>query len=263
MDAYTTIVVYILTAILGLCVGSFLNVVIYRLPEHMRLYKPPSHCPSCSYTLKWYHNIPVFSYIFLKGKCKNCGNPISLRYILVELLNMFLWLACVMMFWKENIVLALVYAILCSVLICVSFIDLKHLFIPDEFHIIILLLATVCTIADVNYDIWSHIIGCLVAMALFIPVFYLSMKVYGKEAFGGGDVKLFIACGFFLGWEKLLLSILVAFMTASIILLILAIKNKGKEEKEYPFAPFIAFGTLFAIFFGTPILEWYFAILGG
>jgi len=114
--------VYILAVVLGLCIGSFLNVVIYRLPNNMSLSKPSSHCTKCNYSLKWYDNIPVLSYIFLGGKCRKCKSAISPRYVLVELFNAIIYALCVMLFWKQSIVYAITAMLLSSVLICVFFI---------------------------------------------------------------------------------------------------------------------------------------------
>ena len=102
MDDYILIVTYILSGLIGLCVGSFLNVVIYRIPNNMNLSKPASHCPKCDYQLHWYDNIPVLSYLMLGGKCRKCKQPISIRYMLVELSNMLLWLLAVYLFWENK-----------------------------------------------------------------------------------------------------------------------------------------------------------------
>ena len=112
---------YILAGILGLCVGSFLNVVIYRLPNGMNLAKPDSHCTTCDYMLKWYDNIPVLSYIILGGKCRKCKQKISPRYMLVELLNALLWLLAAHLFWEKSIVYAVLTAVVLSTLVCIFF----------------------------------------------------------------------------------------------------------------------------------------------
>ena len=101
MDEYILIVTYILAGLVGLCVGSFLNVVIYRVPNDMSLAKPASHCPKCGYVLHWYDNIPILSYLMLGGKCRKCKEHISIRYTLVEIFNMLLWLLSVYLFWEE------------------------------------------------------------------------------------------------------------------------------------------------------------------
>ena len=127
MDTYFTVVAYIMASVVGLCVGSFLNVVIYRLPNKMSLAFPPSHCTSCDYTLKWYDNIPVISWLMLGGKCRKCKQPISVRYTVVEAANTAFWLLSVALFWKESPLYAVVCAVACSLLICVFYSHQNHL----------------------------------------------------------------------------------------------------------------------------------------
>ena len=125
IETYYLIVTYVLFGLFGLCVGSFLNVVIYRLPNGMSLAKPNSHCPKCKYELRWYDNIPVISYLMLGGKCRSCKTHISFRYTAVELANMIMWLASALLFWERSVVMAIIYAIVSSLFICIFFIDLE------------------------------------------------------------------------------------------------------------------------------------------
>ena len=127
-------------AAIGLCIGSYLNVVIYRVPLKMSTAYPPSHCPGCSSPIKWYDNIPILSYIILGGKCRNCGCRISPRYMLVEAANMLLWVACALIHGPDSLPWAVISSIACSVLLCIAFIDLEHMIIPDRFQIILLVL---------------------------------------------------------------------------------------------------------------------------
>ncbi len=253
--------VYVLAVVLGLCVGSFLNVVIYRLPENMSLAKPSSHCTSCGYVLRWYDNIPVFSYLFLGGKCRKCKQKISPRYIAVEIFNAILWLACALLFAKTNIVYAVISAIVCSVLICVFFIDLKHLIIFDRFHFIILALGIVAIFFD-DFTVWyDHLIGGFGGGLAFLLIYLLAILIYKKEGMGFGDVKLCAVCGLFLGWQKLILAIIVATVSASVILLAVKSLMKKERDAEYPFGPFIAFGVAVALFFGEWLITWYTSLL--
>ncbi len=253
--------VYVLAGILGLCVGSFLNVVIYRLPEGMSLATPSSHCTSCGYNLKWYDNIPVFSYLFLGGKCRKCRAKISPRYIAVEILNAILWLACAFLFAENNLVYAILSAFTCSVLICVFFIDLKHLIIFDRFHLIILALGITAIFFD-DFTVWyDHLIGGIAGGLVFLLVYYLAILVYKKEGLGFGDVKLVSVCGFFLGWQKLILMVLIATVLASIILLAIKIIKKKERDAEYPFGPFITFSVIVSLLAGEFIINWYLSLL--
>jgi len=254
--------VYILAGVLGLCVGSFLNVVIYRVPNGMNLAKPDSHCTTCDYVLRWYDNIPVLSYVILGGKCRKCGQRISPRYMLVEILNAVLWLLAVHLFWELSIVYAVLAAVVLSTLVCIFFIDLEHMLIFDRFQLILLAAGITAVFFDSHTEWYDHLIGAVVAGGLFLLLYYLAIWVLGKEGLGFGDVKLAFIAGVLLGWQKMLLALLVASVGASIILLILK-KVRGDEVgKEYPFGPFLAVGIGLAILVGDPIISWYLSLLG-
>ncbi len=253
--------VYILAIVLGLCIGSFLNVVIYRLPENMSLSKPGSHCTKCGYFLKWYDNVPVLSYIMLGGKCRKCKTRISPRYIGVELLNAGLWLISAFLFAESNLPYAIITALLCSVLICVFFIDLKHLIIFDRFHIIIAFLGILAIFFDKSI-LWSdRLIGALSGGALFLAIYFIAILIYKKEGMGFGDVKLFTVCGLFLGWQKLILVLLLSTIIASIVLVIVSRIKKNGRDTEYPFGPFIALAVVVAVFVGDFFINWYISLL--
>ena len=253
--------VYILAVILGLCIGSFLNVVIYRLPLGMSLAKPSSHCTKCNYSLKWYDNIPVLSYIFLGGKCRKCKTRISPRYISVELFNALLYALSVFLFWEQSMVYAITVALLSSVLICVFFIDLEHTYIPDRFQLIIFALGIVAMFFN-GYTPWyDHLIGGFAGGLVFLAIYFLAIAVYKREGLGFGDVKLSFVIGLFLGWQRFILAMLIASLSACFILIPIKYIKKTDEKTEFPFAPFITFGTLVAVFFGAQILTWYIALL--
>lgn len=261
MEKYYLLCVYVLSGILGLCVGSFLNVVIYRLPHNMSLAKPGSHCPSCKYELHWYDNIPVLSYLMLGGKCRKCKTHISFRYTAVELANTLLWLLCVFLFWEKSIPLACIYIIVLSVFICVFFIDLEHQIIFDRFQIILLVLGVASIFFDKDFGWLSHVIGGVVGFAVFYLISWSFEKLCGKEGLGGGDVKLAGVVGLLLGWERLLLGLLIATIPAAVIMLILS-KGKKGENRQFPFAPFLVVGFGASMLFGTQIIGWYLALLG-
>lgn len=261
MDPVVTISIYILAGVFGLCVGSFLNVVIYRVPQGMSLAKPASHCTSCGYTLRWYDNIPVLSYLMLGGKCRKCRSHISIRYTLVEISNAVLWLLSVWLFWEESIVYACVMALSFSVLICIFFIDLEHMLIFDRFVVALFLLALVAMFVDGYADLLDHIIGLVVGLGSFMAFYFGAIKVMKKEGLGFGDVKLAAAAGLLLGWQRFWLAILIASITASIILLLLKVFRKDEKGKEYPFAPFITMGMVVSMLFGSQVITWYVDLL--
>ena len=261
MDKFYLICACVLAAVYGLCVGSFLNVVIYRLPNKMSLAKPNSHCPACKYELRWYDNIPVLSYVMLGGKCRSCKTHISFRYTAVELANTVLWLLCTFLFWEKSIPLACIYMIVCSVFLCVFFIDLEHQIIFDRFQIILLVLGVASIFFDKDYGWLSHVIGGASGFALFYLISWGFEKLCGKEGLGGGDVKLAGVVGLLLGWERFLLGLLLATIPAAVIMLILS-KGKRGESRQFPFAPFLVVGFGASMLFGTQIIGWYLSLLG-
>ena len=265
-EMFTMITVYVLAGLVGLCVGSFLNVVIYRVPLGMSLSSPASHCPKCDYKLRWYDNIPVLSYIMLGGKCRSCKEKISPRYMLVELSNAVLWLACVWRFgvsdWRA-IVSLVASALALSTCLCIAFIDLEHKLIFDRFQIIMAVLAVAYTVADTSTPWWSHPVAAVAGGVIFWFIGWLVSKKAGREALGGGDVKFAFVSGLFLGWEKLLVMMIVASVSGSIILMILNGKNKENEnEKDYPFAPFLTAGFAIAVLFGEALISAYLHLMG-
>ena len=263
MSDYIKIVAYILSGVVGLCVGSFLNVVIYRVPNKMNLAKPASHCPKCGYKLKWYDNIPVVSYCILGGKCRGCGEHISFRYTLVELLNAVTWVLCVAFFWNTDPVYACIAALICSVGICIAFIDLEHMLIFDRFQIMMLVLGAVSIPFDKNVVWYSHLIGMAAGFLVFVLFALIGKKIFGKDALGGGDVKLAAGLGLILGWEKLILCVLISSVIASIVLLIVRHKKNDDKGREYPFGPFLVFGLFVSLLAGNQIISAYVGLLTG
>lgn len=251
---------YILAALIGLCVGSFLNVVIYRVPNGMSIAKPGSHCTSCGYMLRPYDNIPVISYITLGGKCRKCKSHISFRYTAVELANMALWVLSVFMFYKSSFVMMLIAMAASSVFICIFFIDLEHRLIFDRFQLMVAALGIVAMFFDARFGLLSHIIGGVAGFLVFYLVSFGFEKLCGREGLGGGDVKLAGAAGLLLGWERLLLGVAVASIPCAIIMLI-AKRGRSGEDREFPFAPFLSVGFLTALFFGSQIIDAYLSLL--
>ncbi len=251
--------VHILALILGLCVGSFLNVVIYRLPNNMSLSNPGSHCTTCDYSLKWYDNIPVLSYILLMGKCRKCKSPISPRYMIVELVNALLWLACTVLFWRESVLYAIAAAVVCSALICIFFIDLEHMLIFNRFTLIV---AAGGVVAMFTQGAWTdHLIGAAAGGIVFLALYYGSLFLLKREGMGFGDVKYAAAAGLLLGWQKLILAMLIASVIGAVVMTALNRMQKESEQKEHPFGPYLAVGTLVAMLAGDAIIGWYMDLL--
>ncbi|MGM9683641.1 MAG: prepilin peptidase [Eubacteriales bacterium] len=248
---------YILSAVYGLCVGSFLNVVIYRLPRGMNLAKPGSHCTSCGYELRWYDNIPVISYILLGGKCRKCKQHISFRYTAVELLNTALWLLCAWCFWEKSILYAVAAMLACSLFICIGFIDLETMYINDILVYLLGIPAIMAMISGVNGGVIDRIIGAVAGGGSFLIIYLLAKLILKKEGLGTGDVLLMAFSGAFLGWRATILTILIASVLGTVVLLPGQILGKREKGTEYPFGPFLALGAVLAMFVTEPLLSWY------
>lgn len=188
--------------ILGLCIGSFLNVVIARVPLAQSIVKPRSRCPKCAHELSWYENIPVFSWLFLRGKCRKCSLPISPRYVVVELLTGVLFLACRARFdWSPMLVLGLTLVV---ILIPLTFIDLEHWLLPFVITIPGIFAGIVVSIPLGLERVRDSVIGAVVGFLLFWALEFVGEKIFQKEALGGGDKFLLALLGAFLTWKALL-----------------------------------------------------------
>lgn len=240
LDEFYLIMTYVLAGILGLCVGSFLNVLIYRLPRSMNIAVPGSHCPDCGYALKWYDNIPVLSYIILRGRCRSCGGRISPRYTVVEVLTCLLWLACVWRFYDAGIGMVIVACVAVSALTVVFFADMETMTIPDSMTVGIALCGIAAAVLE--YFGMGDGIGWLerliggVAGFVFFALFYFGyLFLHKKEGLGFGDVKLMGAAGLLLGWRNLLFCVILSSILALICVQIIRFvqgRRKKREEKR-------------------------------
>ena len=244
-----------LVFILGIIIGSFLNVCIYRIPRKESIAYPASHCIYCNSYLKWYDLVPMLSYLSLKGKCRYCGGSISPRYPFVELLTGIIYL---LTFYHYGLSLNFIfYSFLLSILIAISFIDYDEQIIPDGLLLILLSGATIYKL--LNYfllklplKLWDNIFGFLIGFTLFFLIALIS-----KGSMGGGDIKLIALLGLILGLKKTLLNILLSFIIGAIVSIVLLLtKRKGRKD-AIPFGPFINIGFLITLFWGDLIINWY------
>lgn len=268
MAHYYLICTYILAGVLGLCVGSFLNVLIWRLPRGENIAKPASHCPKCGYVLKWYDNIPVLSYCLLRGRCRNCGERISFRYTAVEILNCLLWLACVWRFYACGIGAVIACCVAVSALIVCFFCDIETMTIPDSMIIGIALSGLALLILEIfglgtGISWQDRLWGMGLGLAFFAFFFFFYLVVKRKEALGFGDVKLMGAVGLLVGWQGAILCTILACLGVFVWLLVRLLRRRGgvqAEQGEFPFAPFLAAGALVALFFGDAIISFYLSL---
>lgn len=242
----------ILIFIVGLVVGSFLNVCIYRIPRKISIIKPASYCPSCGNSIRPWHNIPVLSFLLLKGKCAYCGTKISLRYPLVEMLNGIFYVLAYLNFSLPALAFVLIFI---SALIVISFIDLDFQIIPDQISIPLIFIGLILSVLPHNslnlaQDIKDSLIGIVVGGGSLLIVSLIS-----KGGMGGGDVKLNAAVGAFLGWKSALLTIFIGSLAGSIVGIVI-LKKTG--SRKIPFGPFLSLGACVCLFFGEKILNWYF-----
>ncbi|MDO8886493.1 prepilin peptidase [Candidatus Oleimmundimicrobium sp.] len=250
--------------LLGLIVGSFLNVCIYRIPINESIVKPSSKCPKCKKPLKPWDNIPLLSYLVLGGKCRYCREPISLKYPLVEFITGVLF---ALAFLKFDLSLSLVLGIfLISVLVVLTFIDLSYLIIPNKiiYPSLVIALALVAInfftvpflpLVGAKNPLFS-ICGFLGGGGFLFLVAILGEKIFKQEVMGGGDIKLAALLGIFLGWY-VWLALFLGFLFGSIVgVTLMLLKQKGRKD-FVPFGPFLALGGILTLFFGPQIYNLY------
>ena len=246
---------FLVVFVVGLFIGSFLNVCIYRLPRGESVVWPGSHCPSCRQPVAPYDNVPVLSYLWLLGKCRRCKAPISIQYPLVELLS---GLASVLVVWRFGLTWpALVYVAFCAALIVVSGIDLEHQIIPDRITLPGLAIGLVAAATILPIGIVNAVAGVAVGGGLLWLLAWLSPYLFGKEGMGGGDIKLMGMVGAFLGWKPALLTIMLGALAGSVLGMTLILIKRLRRDQYIPFGPFLALGAVVALFFADDLLAWY------
>jgi len=251
-----TQIIYILVGVLGLAVGSFLNVLIYRIPRHKGFSLSRSRCPSCEATIGLFDNIPLISFLILGGRCRHCGGKISLRYPLVELLNAAAWL---FFFWNYGLSISFPAAsFLASVLIVIFFIDLDFQIIPDVITLPGIAVGLLFSLLPSGLGFLQALLGLLAGGGILYLIAVLGDRLFRKESMGGGDIKMAAMLGAFLGWQKV---ILVFFASAAlglvISLIIMVFSKKLRTSRVVPFGPFLAVAAFLAIIFGDTIIAFY------
>lgn len=245
----------ILVIILSLAWGSFLNVCIYRIPLKKTFLLSRSLCPNCKIKISWYDNFPILSYLILRGQCRNCKHKISIQYPAVELLSALLLLLAYMKFdlsWQFFSAFALI-----SILIVVSFIDLNHRIIPDVITLPGIVLGLVLSYLTPQASLSASVIGFLSGGVSLYLLAYMGEALFKKESMGGGDIKLAALLGAFLGWKNLIVVILLASFLGALIGGLKLALSKSKKDKTIPFGPFLAAGSLIALFWGESLIRLY------
>jgi leader peptidase (prepilin peptidase)/N-methyltransferase len=248
----------LLCGLFGLAIGSFLNVVIWRVPRKLSVMRPPSHCPQCETPIRPLDNIPVLSWLVLHGKCRHCGTPIPVRYPLVEASCGVLFAAVAARFGASWELPA--YLVLAAALLAISMIDLEHFIVPDRITapltVSALALLGLAVVAEGNG--WRYGRTLLGGLAFF--AFLLVLNILYPKGMGMGDVKLAFSLGLYLGWlgwGQVFLGGFLAFLLGAVVGIgLIATKIKSRKD-VVPFGPFLALGTMLTILWGDPILRWY------
>ena len=244
--------VYLFVFIFGVLIGSFLNVVIFRIPKKESIVLPASHCMHCGHKLAWYDNIPLFSWISLGGKCRYCKEKISVQYPIIEALNGVAYFL-IFMISGCNID-SILYCAVFSALLALSILDARTLEIENGFHIYILVLAIIHLIVH-RADWLSFVIGFFAA-SVPLAILYLCSK---GRAIGGGDIKLMAVCGLLLGWQNVLLALMVGCVAGSVIHLIRI--RFFHANRILAMGPYLSLGVTTAALFGAQIINWYITLL--
>ena len=262
------IVIVIYIALFGLIIGCFLNVCIYRIPNKQSVISPPSHCVNCGTRLRPLDLVPVFSYIFLKGKCRYCGKRVSARYPVVEGLTA---VAFVLLYFRFSFSAEFLAALFFScILICIAFIDFDLKIIPNGFVLAGLLIGAVLFVYNLFYPVsmygdrnwYNPLIGMLGGFGFLLLVSVVGSIVSGSEdAMGMGDVKLLAAVGLLLGWRLTIVAMFLSVMLAAGTSLVLMLFKRLNGKSTVPFGPFIALGSFIAMVYGWNIIDFYLSFL--
>ncbi len=248
--------------LLGLCFGSFLNVCIVRLPHEepkaRSLVSPPSTCPKCGKLIAWHDNIPVFSWLFLKGKCRHCRNPISVQYPIIEAAVALIWIAAVL--WYGATLDAVTAGVLGTVLLGIAVIDARHQVIPDELNFGGLALGLALSLRGGAAGFLHSVLGAAVGLSVLWAVRIAGAWVFKEEAMGMGDVYMMAMVGSFVGWKNVLLTVFAGALFGTAIYLPLLL---SRRRRIVPFGVYLAMGAAVTFVAGDAIIQWYLQFLRG
>jgi len=238
----------VFVAIFGAVVGSFLNVCIHRIPEGKSLVHPPSSCLACGHAVRPYDNIPILSYFILRGRCRDCGQKISPRYIAVELITAVMAL---FLFRQFGLSLHFLFSfLLTAVLITITFIDLEHGIIPDSITLPGIPLAVIVSVTIMGVSFLDSILGMLLGGGIFYLIAVGYELVAKREGMGGGDIKLLALLGAFFGWQSLVFILLVSSLLGSIVGIGIMVIRKEGMKYAVPFGPFLSVAAVAYLFWG-------------
>jgi len=246
--------VLVCLVLLGLAVGSFLNVCIHRLPSRSSVVSPGSRCPSCGYALGWADNIPVVSYVMLRGRCRSCSAPISLRYPIVELLTMGVFVLNFHVFGAGPILVSKL--VLSCAMVVLFAIDLEHHLLPDAITLPGIVAGFLFSLLFPPGPLASAI-GILVGGGSLWLIGEAYYRYAGQEGMGGGDVKMLAMIGAFLGWKLVLVTLVFSSIAGAVIGLLVILSRRGDLRYALPYGTFLALAGLIASLYGDRIVAWY------
>jgi len=243
--------------IFGTAVGSFLNVCIFRLPEQKSIIKPSSQCPYCHHAIRYRDNIPIISFVLLRGRCRDCGNKISFRYPLVEFISGIMSL---LLFLKFGFSLQFfIFFIFTAVLIVITFIDLDHQIIPDVLTLPGIPLFFLAAVFLINVSWKEALLGLLIGGGVLFMIAFVYELISKREGMGGGDIKLLAMIGGFFGWKSLIFILLFSSFAGAVIGIAAMIINKQDMKYAIPFGPFLSAAAIAHIFLGNDFIRLLFA----
>jgi leader peptidase (prepilin peptidase)/N-methyltransferase len=243
---------------LGAIVGSFLNVCIHRLPRHESIVWPASRCPRCGHPLAWHDNVPIVSYVVLHGRCRACGEPVSLRYPVIETVSAAMFAAG---FWFYGPSALLIQRLVLGCILIVLFaIDLEHHLLPNVITLPGIVAGFLFSL--VTEPGWvSSLIGIVAGGGVLFIVAEAYYRIRHEEGLGMGDVKMLAMVGAFLGWKLTVLTLMMASISGSIVGLLFIVSRRGGMKYALPFGTFLAFGAAVAATFGSGLIDWYLGML--
>jgi len=258
VDNYLKIYGLIATGVLGAIIGSFMNVCIYRIPRGLSVIRPGSRCPHCKTSIAFYDNIPIISYLILRGRCRHCGMGISPRYPLIETMNTLLY---IFLYLKFGLSYATLFGfIFVSMLIVISLIDLDHRIIPDSLSFSGIIIGFLSSFFIKTLSPLQSLLGILVGGGFLFLVAVAYEKIAHKEGMGGGDIKLIAMIGAFTGWQAIPFVILASSLIGALFGVIYIVLAKKDTKFAIPFGPFLSFAAVLYIFFGPWLIHWYLSL---
>jgi leader peptidase (prepilin peptidase)/N-methyltransferase len=244
--------------VLGLVVGSFLNVCIYRIPAGLSIVSPPSSCPKCNHQIRWFENIPLLSFLLLAGRCAGCRARISFRYPLIEVLTGVLFL---LVLYSFGLRLATpIYFLLVAGLVVITFIDLDHQIIPDVISLPGIVIGFFCSFFIPWVGWLDSLLGIFLGGGLLLAIAWLYQVLAKRDGMGGGDIKLLAMIGAFLGWKSIFPIIFIASLAGSLVGVPLMLLQGADRRLALPFGPFLSLAALGYLFWGPSLVGWYLAL---